>query len=257
MTVQDTDIAIIVTRPEKMARRTLGQLRELDLNARIIGAPVLAFEGIEGTIDQNQIAQWCNTFNALIVTSQNALHTLAPHLEAESPLKHLPVFCVGARTKDCAQAYGFLDCRSAQGNVQDLRGMLDECGEAVDALHLCGEDVHEGSTLLNAVTHPVYRMKKMEGWQDDVLQAVQNNKTLIFPVFSERSAQALAHIIQKYAFDKGAFDIWILCIGQDSVKSLQSLDCKDILVADRPDMAAMIEGIQCILHKIEGGKTKT
>ena len=250
MTKHRSDISVLITRPAQTAADMAQRLDDLGYSS--LHAPVLAFEAIA-----NNAAEEAESYDALIITSQNAIHALKPN----AALHDIPVFCVGERTKARAVEYGFKQCIAAQGNVQDLCTLIAEQAKSQESprrfLFLCGEDLTASTKQsfadknINVDYQPIYRMNMCEAWPDEVVQKIRTVEHIIAPIFSQRSAQSFLALLDKHQLNSALRNIWVLCIGQDGVRSFQSLDCKGILCADRPDMDAMIDGIKRIFDKLE------
>jgi len=109
-------VRLWVTRTEPGAQRTASRLRALGHDA--IVAPVLAYRAIPGAALDLTDAQ------ALAFTSRNAVRIFADLSER----RDLKAFVVGQGTADAAQALGFVDVLSADGDATDLVGLIAQTG---------------------------------------------------------------------------------------------------------------------------------
>jgi uroporphyrinogen-III synthase len=106
---------ILVTRPEPDGERTAAALRAR--GHEVITMPLLRIEAIADA-DLGR-GPWA----AVVLTSANAARAIASHRRF-GELVGLPAYVVGARTKAAAQAAGFAALRSADGDLDDLVGLV-------------------------------------------------------------------------------------------------------------------------------------
>lgn len=117
---------LLLTRPEADAQRTAAALRERGHD--IVVAPLLRVEPTHAAISAGSYA-------AIVVTSANAA------LARAEALRGIPVFAVGGRSAQAMRSAGFADVSSANGNVNDLAGMVGERMQpGASLLYLAGED---------------------------------------------------------------------------------------------------------------------
>jgi len=129
----------------------------------VLLAPMLRFEPIAFHDDP------AARYDAIVVTSSNALRALAPQF-AETHLLHLPLFAVGEQTAAAARAMGFGQVVSANGDALSLQDRLIESVRAKQLkktsrlLYLAGADLSRdfagdlGRRGFRVETRTTYRM---------------------------------------------------------------------------------------------------
>src|SRR5271163_674498 len=98
-------MAVLVTRPHPDDEATAVALRARGFET--LRAPMLRFEAVAFNDDTDA------TYDAVIVTSANALRGIEPHLEGSRLLK-LPLFAVGEHTASAARRVGFGEVTTAR-----------------------------------------------------------------------------------------------------------------------------------------------
>ena len=108
-------MAVLVTRPHPDDEATAEALRARGFE--VLLAPMLRFEPVPFHDDDEA------RYDAVIVTSANALRAVAGELEGHRLLK-LPLFAVGEHTAASARDAGFAKVTSAKGDADALRELL-------------------------------------------------------------------------------------------------------------------------------------
>ena len=134
---------LVVLRPEPGASATAQRARALGLDVTAI--PLFAIEPMRWSLPE------VPRFDALLVTSANAIRFAGPQTEA---LREMPVHAVGPATAEAARDAGLQLAGIGSAGVEAL---LRELSPELRLLHLCGEDRIEPSTSRNITSVPVYR----------------------------------------------------------------------------------------------------
>ena len=107
-------MAVLVTRPHPDGEATAEALRARGFE--VLLAPMLRFEPVPFQDDDEA------RYDAVIVTSANALRAIAGELEGHRILK-LPLFAVGEHTAASAREAGFTKVTSAKGQPGAQRAL--------------------------------------------------------------------------------------------------------------------------------------
>ena len=235
---------LIVTRPEPDASRTAEALRRLGHEP--IVSPVL-------DIVHNPDAHLPGgQFQAVIVTSRNAVRALAAHPE-RNRVTGTPVLAVGDQTALEAKRAGFDAARSAGGNVDDLVRLATRELDRGDGpvLYLAGDEqagdpaarLHEHGFRVEIAV--IYRAVPRPGLTSLAADALrQNGKTGVL-LYSRRSAVAFAAAAREAGLAPLPPSVTAFCISEAAAEPLASLVCGAVLVAARPDqlaLFALVEG---------------
>lgn len=115
---------IVILRPEPGASATLARAEAAGIEA--VAIPLFSLAAIDWTLPEGA------TFDALLLTSANAVRLAGPQLAA---LSALPAYCVGAATAAAAQTAGLVIAETGQSDAADLAARLPT---GMRFLHLTG-----------------------------------------------------------------------------------------------------------------------
>jgi len=119
-------LRVLVTRSEPGASETAARLRAIGFEAA--AEPLFSIAPIDVALP---------AFGALAFTSLNGVRRFA----MLSPRRDVPVWCVGGRTAQAAREAGFVDVRSAEGDVNALAALIGrELPPGVSLLHVGNEE---------------------------------------------------------------------------------------------------------------------
>lgn len=172
---------LIVLRPEPGNARTCAAIRAAGGEA--IPLPLFEVRAVEWAAPDPA------TFDALVLTSANAVRHAGPKLESFAPL---PVVAVGAATARAAEAAGLTVAAVGEGDAGDLPPLLTRIGSRAP-LHLTGRehrDLGAGRTIA------VYASEAIEG----VDAAPLIGATAL--VHSARAGERLAQIVDAAGLDR-------------------------------------------------------
>lgn len=232
-------VRLLVTRPEAEGEETAARLRALGHD--VLVAPLLRIELIaDADIGLTPIA-------GIIMTSRNAARAIERHSRI-TELRALPVFAVGRRTAAAALSAGFSDVSSADGDADDLIGMIRSrrAGLAERLLYLAGADraVDMAGILrqtgLSVDTVVIYRAVAADELPDAVRAALSAGRLDGALHFSRRSAE----IFLACARRDGVLDCVLLlkhfCLSAQVAAPLTAAGVRDVAIAHRPDETALI-----------------
>lgn len=221
-----------ITRAQPGAARTAARLTALGFTPVV--APLLTIRPLP---DALKAAPDLNTLAALAFTSPNGVEAFAA-LVPVPLLRDLPVFAVGDATAQAARAAGFLDARSAAGDIHALARLI------AATPHVC----QNGETILApgarepagdlpallpdriVVRLPVYAAVETEASAPGDFDAVL--------LHSPRAARALAARVAPDVALRLA-----ICISAAAAAPLAPLNFQEIRVADTPDDASMLSAL--------------
>lgn len=237
-------MTILVTRPHPDNDTTLATLRDRGFEA--LSAPLLRFEPLPFHDDADA------DYDGVILTSANALRSL--DLTA-SRLLPLPLFAVGAHTADAARAAGFDRVIVAKGDAVSLRDLVlaqvkaGKLTASATLLYLAGADLSRdlagelGTRGLTVVTHTTYRMAPVAALPRQASEAFMANRISAVLHYSRRSAQAFLETIRAYGIEISALAVPQCCISAAVAAVLHDAGATNVVVAARPDEAALLEAL--------------
>ena len=228
---------LIITRPEPDASRTAEALSRLGHQPILSPMLDIVLEPDARIPDQ--------TFQAVLVTSGNAVRALAGHAQ-RARLQAVPLVAVGDHTAVLAKRTGF-DARSAGGALDDLLGRVAEefvpgdgpllyaAGEA-QADDLAGRLRETGFEVEVAV---VYRAQKRARLAAAAAAALRRREADGVLLYSRRSAEAFAAALKADGLVPIAANVTCFCLSDAVAEPLADVSRGGILVAARPDQLSL------------------
>lgn len=230
--------AILITRPAEKAERTAEALQALGHDAMI--APVLDVQRL--SFDTPDV----DAYSEILFTSGHGVAYFAAALDAKSAHYKLPVFCVGDKTAYVAQQVGFKDVRSAGGDVGALVDLVAQAG-AVEKpyLHVRGTHVSDplhvllGAKGIAVEILRVYETSFADAFSPDIVRAIKGGDVSAVMLYSARSAQAFAQLVEHHDLVGALAGIKLLSISKAVLGYVQSYQWRAVAVAERPDQASL------------------
>ncbi|MCB9978895.1 MAG: uroporphyrinogen-III synthase [Rhodospirillales bacterium] len=221
--------------------RSLESCGDLDFDLNTMGfTPVLApmTRIVPGQIPENRALSG----RTLIFTSANAVRVFS----SLCALRGNPVLTVGDQTAHVARARGFTDVWSAQGTGADIVAHIVARYDPVHGppmTHLCG--AHLATSIEAILEKNGFDIKKIEIYSAEKTKEILPEARAVLhqddPVyvlfFSSRAAQNF----QTLAVHGELVAARALCLSARVAAALDPDIWKDILVADRPDRAGMLD----------------
>lgn len=231
---------IAVIRPQADSERTAAQLRAR--GHEVLIAPLMRVEPIAADLG--------HAWAGVVITSANALAAIADH-PAHAALIKRPVYAVGRRTAEAAQAAGFADVITAGGDVRDLVLLIAE--RRADAqgplLYLAGED-RAADLVAELAVHGiaaevrvVYRAATAS-FPMEFATALKAGEIDAVLHYSKRSAENYIAGASAAGIAPQALVPRQLCLSAQIAAPLKTAGATRIAVAARPDEAALIALIE-------------
>ena len=175
-----------------------------------------------------------NSFNALIFTSSNSIK----FLDLKKINKNILCFCVGSSTDTTARLNGFQNIIAADGNVKNLKELVQRNLSIKDnkVLYVSGEIVSypldkelisEGYNVKRLIN---YSVKHNENLDLSFLQSLKNDMPDLVYVYSENSAKSFLNLIKKYELVDYWMNTNLMCIGEKTSSVLNIIKWKKIFL---------------------------
>jgi uroporphyrinogen-III synthase len=227
---------VLVTRPQPDADQLAAVLATRGHEA--IVEPLMTIEYDAGAKFSTDGAQ------AVLITSANGARALA----VASPVRDIPLFCVGSASAAQAASDGFSKITGAQGDASDLaRLVANECqADGGHLIHIAGSVVAgdlSGQLTASGFTvdrEVLYEAKPREALSDPTKQAIADDLDLAVTLFSPRTAKTFMGLIEKAELKGACTSLDLLCLSQAVADAMSGLPCRMIRVADRPTTEAML-----------------
>jgi len=244
-------MAVLLTRPHPDNEPSATRLRERGFE--VLLAPMLRFEPI--AFEDDPAAQ----YDAVIVTSSNALRAIAPQLQSTG-LTGLPLFAVGDHTAATARELGFHKVISAEGDASALRERVIERARARDLpedsrlLYLAGADVSRDLAGelrdygLDVATQTAYRMTALSTLPREVCEAFAAGKVQAVLHYSKRSAAAFLQAVRGEGIEISALAVPQCCISGNVAAVLHEAGALQVSAAALPNENALFEALDRALR---------
>lgn len=228
---------ILITRPREDSEALAAELRGRGfepviqplLEIRYLPGPPLELDGVQ----------------AILFTSANGVRATA----ARTARRDLPALAVGDATARCAREAGFVRVESARGDVGSLaRLVADRLDPAAGRLYhaagsavagdLAGDLGRAGFSVERQVLYAAEPVTELPPGTVEALYAGTIDAVLFF---SPRTAQSFVKVVQKAGLADRLGEILAFCLSEAVGTALRTVGWRDILIACRPDQAALLD----------------
>ena len=172
--------------------------------------------------------------NAIVFTSSNAIK----FLDLKNINKNILCFCVGSYTEKTARSNGFQNVFAADGNVRNLKELLQQnlslknnkilyvSGDIV-SYPLDKELISEGYNVERLIN---YTIKHKEDLDPSFLESLKKDMPNLVYVYSENSAKSFLNLIKKYELVDYWMNTNLMCIGEKTSSVLNVIKWKKIFL---------------------------
>ena len=167
-------------------------------------------------LDYDEINNY--NYNAIIFTSSNAIK----FLNLKNIKKNILCFCVGSYTEKTARSNGFQNVIAADGNVRNLKELVQQNLSKKDnkILYVSGdivsfpldkELISEGYNVERLINYTVKHNKNLD---ISFLDSLKKDMPNLVYVYSENSAKSFLNLIKKYDLVDYWMNTNLMCIGE-------------------------------------------
>ncbi len=242
--------SVWVPRPREDAEALAGALANAGIDA--LAAPVLEIDIHEKPVDLTGVG-------AVLFTSANGVRALAGNTER----RDIKVYAVGVNTAAEADAQGFPDVESADGDVDALADYVSARTAPADGvlLHVAGtQRAGELAALLTAKGYTVDRRVLYEAVAADTLpdmvsQAMAAGRLDGVMLFSPRTARIVCTLTAEAGHAEAAGRIAAVCMSENVAEAAKALSWRKIVIAPHPDRASVLQAASEALKPRESGPT--
>ncbi len=230
---------ILLTRPRAASEKLAETLKGLGFDCVI--EPLLTIEPLNSTAPDMKNIQ------AVMITSANALDVLAEQGADIAELFHLPCFCVGLRTAEKAQDFGFTNIHAGGSDGIELAQLITATHQGHSVLHIAGKDTdRKAQTELEkfgfqVIFWPVYEAIAATELTDKTAQLLKRQGVDVVLVFSVRTAQTLATLVKQQGVEVACDRISAIGLSDAVTEALRPLPWRRIMSANEPTETAVIE----------------
>ncbi|WP_128290559.1 uroporphyrinogen-III synthase [Afifella aestuarii] len=232
---------LVVTRPEPDGSRTAHTL--IALGHEVVRSPALAVVPLQAPLPEDD-------FQAVLVTSANAVRALAAHAEL-ARLQHLPLLAVGDRTAAEGHHLGFPDVRSAGGDVNALAVLARETLKPEDGpvLYLAANsragalEDKLAAAGFEVVLREIYRSEPVNELKSRARDMLASGEEAGILIYSQQSAATFARTLETAGLTPLGENIVCFCLSDQAAAPLRPIVRGPVLVSDRPDQASLFDMI--------------
>lgn len=235
---------ILVTRHQPEAEETATRLRETGFEPVL--SPARSLVPVSPSLQPG-------SFDAVIVTSRNALHD---RVDLPSDVLETRVFCVGDRTAQAARGVGFDHVIAGNGNAATLvETVAAACPRKARVLYLAGEPrrdtVETGLAALGfrVETQVAYRMIRADRLTEEALTALHTGSLAAILHFSAESARDFFELAASHDLEQAAANPHHLCLSEAVAEAVlaKGVAQNHIWIAGKPDQDSLLALLQAPL----------
>lgn len=189
---------------------------------------------------------------ALLFTSSNGVRAFARVAKA----RDLPVFAVGDASARAARSEGYAEVESAGGNVDDLArlvaqklnpgaGALLHVAGSVVAGDLAGALSSGGFEVRRAI---LYEARPASALSDNVVNLLRGNGIAMALFFSPRTAAAFVTLALKAGLAASCRNVVAMCLSPAVAKAVAGIEWRDVRIARRPELRALMDEIDAAVR---------
>ena len=183
-------------------------------------------------LDYDEIKNY--NYNTIIFTSSNAIK----FLNLKNIKKNILCFCVGSHTEKTARSNGFQNVIAADGNVRNLKELVQQNLSIKDnkILYVSGdvlsfpldkELISEGYNVERLIN---YTVKHNTNLDISFLDSLKKDMPNLVYVYSENSAKSFLNLIKKYELVDYWMNTNLMCIGEKTSSVLNVIKWKKIFL---------------------------
>lgn len=232
---------LLITRPEPDAKNSAMRFEKAGFN--VVAEPILK---IEPLIQANESAIDKESYEALLITSRNAIRIATPIIA-----KDTPILCVGSKTMAVIREFGFENVTHIEGNSDDLANFISKnySKKIKKMLWLCGK--HHNSAFLSQLETNGYKIEQKIVYQANatdhlsakLVQRMQNRAIDGVLFYSKRSAQMFLDFVKEAHILDTLNSIYAFSLSSDIAQSLNNYDFKNNLHSASQSEDSLLEFI--------------
>jgi len=237
---------LLLTRPEPDAGRSAQALQALGYTVTV--SPLMQFRPVP------DLRLPKRRYQAVLITSANALRTLLDHREREL-FADCPLLAVGDRTALMARRSGFAGARSAGGSVDDLVTLASATcrPDAGPLLYLAGRtrtgDL-EGKLESIGFTvdlRVVYDMENVGGFSKSAIEALRAGTIDGVLIYSRQSAAAFSLALRAASLAPLS-GVYGFCLSEAAAQPLAAVFEGPVHIAEQPDQVHLFATVDAVLR---------
>lgn len=235
--------SVLITRPRATAEPLAKELERFGYRAVV--EPLLEITPLSTPRPQG------NGYDAVMITSGNALPALEARSNEIADLFNLPCFCVGPRTAEKAAAFGFRQLQTTENDGIELaRLAASALGKNSLVLHIAGRDVDsKAQQELEQQGHrvtvwPVYEATPVTAFTAKTQTLLKQQQLDAIMVYSPRTAVTLSGLLKQDALEACCPQLAAICLSDAVAAVLKPFPWRRLAAAPAPAERAIIACLQ-------------
>ncbi|WP_372573617.1 uroporphyrinogen-III synthase [Ruegeria jejuensis] len=236
---------LLMTRPRAASERFIAGLpAEVSKQLTPVFSPLIEIRPLDVAPDLSDV-------RGLVFASANAVAIAGDLIQT----RDLACYCVGAATTNAARDAGWPATQSGD-TAQQLISTLTREKPAAPLLHLRG--VHARGEIARNLSQAgipcdeqaIYN-QFLRPLSDAAVQVLAGSEPVIAPLFSPRTARQFAETAHIRA------PLWLTALSPAVAEPLETLSFQNLLIADRPDSAAMRKIVELSVKRVNRVEGRT
>lgn len=231
----------LITRPKADA---------LELKKRLGQA---GFEGVLCPVSEIIISQdipQIGDIDALVFTSANAATALGLFLSDNDPIFEKTVYAVGEKTAQTLENIGFINCKTADGDVPSLLELIGEADHQGETwAYLSGDPVKQDLTGpfkeqgITLERHILYSAQACENLPQDAKTSLQNGSCDSVLFYSPRAVTLFKSLVEQEGLGNEAAQLRAICLSATIGDEARAQGFQEIWVAKDTNTDALIQAL--------------
>ncbi|MDP5219910.1 uroporphyrinogen-III synthase [Ruegeria sp. 2205SS24-7] len=192
-----------------------------------------------------------STVRGLVFTSANAVAIAGDLIQT----RDLACYCVGAATTDAARDAGWPTTQSGDTAQQLISTLTREKPDApllhLRGVHARGEIAKNLSRAGTSCDEQAIYDQSLQPLTDAAVQVLAGSDPVVAPLFSPRTARQFAETARIRA------PLWLTALSPAVAEPLETLTFQNLLIADRPDSAAMRKIVELSVKRVNRVEGRT
>lgn len=239
--------SVLITRPQTAAEFLAQQLQDRGYEGVI--EPMLHIQSTD--MPQPDIAD----IQALMITSANALTALDIGSYEVEGLLNIPCFCVGPRTAEKANLFGFRKTYNSSSDGEALAQLISQSlpNKKKAILHVAGRDTdskaHDALQSLGftVARWPIYQAVVATELNPYTIKRLREQRLDAVTVFSVRTAETLKALLLKHGLEACCQRLIAIGLSNAVRDVLAPLTWRDLVAAPQPTEESVLDCLTEIL----------
>jgi len=193
----------------------------------------------------------------IAITSRVTLEALSKRYDEIEDFLSCTCYCVGDKTAEDAQKFGFKNVISANGNGSTLAELIQDTELFKSpVLHIGGEDISPDPQMIleaedwKVVHWPLYKTIEMQDLSEQLIETIKNKNLDAILLHSTRASQILKKLIRKYELEDFCDNITVIGLSKQIIDELDDINFKLRISSKCPTEIELINSLMANIPTI-------